>query len=219
MYLHLSNGDYNKEGDIHDVQFEFETGLSKWIYITREKIKDHQFGNIMNASLHNAGRVTWDEEFMNLAIMASLRTSCKHHRTGCIITDQTKRVIALGYNGSTEGDLHCCDVGCAKVEGNPKTGKLERRRGSHAEINAIINCQDTKRLRGASLYTVLFPCYDCMKAINNAGIKEIVYLEEYKRVQTGGEKFEEENEARDLANKRSIVIKKFNGRILVNEVS
>jgi dCMP deaminase len=115
----------------------------------------------------------------------------------------------MGYNGPTEGDYHCIDDGCAKVDGDPVTGKLRRCRGAHAEINGIINAQDGTRLRGATLYTVLFPCYDCMKALNNAGIKEIVYYEKYERIQTGGEKFEEEDEAVELANKRNIIIRKY----------
>lgn len=115
----------------------------------------------------------------------------------------------MGYNGPTEGDYHCVEHGCAKVDGDPETGKLKRCRGAHAEINGIINCQDTKRLRGATLYCVLLPCYDCMKALNNVGISEIVYLGEYHRIQTGGEKFEEEDESSELAKKRGIKVRKY----------
>ncbi|MEA1926498.1 MAG: deaminase [Patescibacteria group bacterium] len=158
-------------------------------------------------------RLSWDETFMNLALLVAKRTSCKFHETGVVFVDKRKRIISMGYNGPTEGDLHCIEVGCAKVDGDPKTGKLYRCRGAHAEINGIINAQDTRRLREATAYLVLFPCYDCMKALNNAGVKEIVYYEEYKRIQTGGEKFEEEDEAHDLAKKRGIKIRKYKGAI------
>jgi dCMP deaminase len=162
-------------------------------------------------------RVTWDETFMNLAIMVSKRASCKFHETGAVFVDKNKRIISMGYNGSTEGDLHCVEVGCAKVDGDPKTGKLKRCRGAHAEINGIINAQDSSRLRGATLYSVLFPCYDCMKALNNAGIKEIVYYKSYERIQTGGEKMEEENESLELAEKRGITIRKYDGEIFIKD--
>lgn len=114
----------------------------------------------------------------------------------------------MGYNGATEGDEHCIEVGCAKVDGG-SSGKFKRCRGIHAEINAIINSQDTRRLRESTIFTTLFPCYDCMKALNNAGIKEIVYLNEYKRIKTGGEEKEEENEAIDLAEKRGIKVRQY----------
>ncbi len=162
-------------------------------------------------------RMSWDETFMNLAIMVSKRASCKFHETGAVFVDKNKRIISMGYNGPTEGDLHCVEVGCAKVDGDPETGKLKRCRGAHAEINGIINAQDSSRLRGATLYSVLFPCYDCMKALNNAGIKEIVYYKSYERIQTGGEKVEEENESLELAEKRGIIIRKYDGDVFIED--
>lgn len=158
-------------------------------------------------------RLTWDETLMNLAIISSKRTACKFHETGAVFVDKNKRIISIGYNGPTAGDDHCIEIGCAKVDGDPKTGKLKRCRGAHAEINGIINCQDTKRMRGATLYSVLFPCFDCMKALNNVGISEIVYFKGYERIKTGGEEFEEEDESIELAKKRNILIRKYNGPV------
>jgi dCMP deaminase len=158
-------------------------------------------------------RLSWDEMFMSLAIIASKRAACKFHETGAVFVDKHHRIISIGYNGPTEGDVHCIEVGCAKVDGDPETGELKRCRGAHAEINGIINAQDTRRLRGSTLYTVLFPCYDCMKALNNAGVAEIVYYRVYERLQTGGEKFEEENEAWELAKKRGIKIRQFKPKL------
>lgn len=158
-------------------------------------------------------RLSWDETLMNLAIMASKRTACKFHETGAVFVDKNKRIISIGYNGPTAGDAHCIEVGCAKVDGDPKSGKMKRCRGAHAEINGIINCQDTKRMRGATLYSVLFPCFDCMKALNNVGIAEIVYYKGYERIKTGGEEFEEEDESTELAKLRNILIRKYEGPI------
>jgi deoxycytidylate deaminase len=50
-----------------------------------------------------------------------------------------------------------------------------------------------------------------MKSLNNAGIKEIVYYEEYERIKKGGKETEKENEARELAEKRNIKIRKYEG--------
>jgi dCMP deaminase len=158
-------------------------------------------------------RLSWDETFMNLALLVSQRTACKYHTAGVVLVDINKRIVSMGYNGPTEGDYHCLDKGCAKVDGDPETKALKRCRGAHAEINSIINAQDTRRLKGAIVYTALYPCYDCMKAFNNVGIKEIVYFEKYERIKTGGEGKEEENEAQELADKRGIVIRKYEGKI------
>lgn len=168
------------------------------------------------ASLKNPKkkRLSWDETFMNLAMLVAKRAACKFHEAGVVFVDENNRIISLGYNGPTEGDYHCLEKGCAKVDGDPKTGKLRRCRGAHAEINGIINAQDPRRLRGAVAYTLLFPCYDCMKAFNNAGIKEIVYFQKYERIQTGGEKKEEEDESMELARKRKIKIRQYKGNFV-----
>lgn len=164
-------------------------------------------------------RLSWDELFMNIAVLAAERTACKFVRAGAVYVDQYYRVISLGYNGPTAGDYHCIDVGCAKIDGDPETKVLKRCRGAHAEMNGIANAVDTTRLRGATLYSAAFPCYDCMKALNNVGIKEIVYYTEYKRIQTGGEKKEEENEARELAKKRGIKVRKYEGKLITDSLS
>ncbi len=162
-----------------------------------------------NSKNPRSKRLSWDETFMGLALLVAQRTACKFHTAGVVIVDKNHRIISLGYNGPTEGDQHCIEVGCAKVDGHPETGQLRRCRGAHAEVNAIINAQDTTRLRGAKMYTVIFPCYDCMKAINNSGIKEIVYYDKYLRIKTGGEAKEEENESEELANMSGIDIRQY----------
>jgi dCMP deaminase len=158
-------------------------------------------------------RLSWDELFMNLAVTAAKRTACKFHETAAVIVDENHRIVSIGYNGPTTGDVHCIDVGCAKVDGDPETGKLKRCRGAHAEINAIINAYDGTRLKGATLYSVLTPCYDCMKALNNSGVKELVYLKGYHRIQTGGEKMEDENESDELAQIAGITVRQYEGNI------
>jgi len=163
------------------------------------------------------GRLSWDETFMSLAMLVAQRTACRYHLAGVVIVDKHHKIVSLGYNGPTEGDLHCVEIGCAKVDGDPVDKKLKRCRGIHGEINAIINTKDVKRLYGATMYTALFPCYDCMKALNNVGITEIVYYKEYKRMQTGGENFEEENESWELAKKRGITIRKYEGKTFLDD--
>jgi len=161
-------------------------------------------------------RISWDELFMNMSILASRRTACRYVEAGAVYVDKNKRVISVGYNGPTEGDYHCVDVGCAKVDGDPQTKELKRCRGAHAEVNGIINSMDATRLRGAILYSATFPCYDCMKSLNNAGIKEIIYYQEYKRIKKGGKGTECENEARELAEQRGIKLRKYTGKVYVS---
>lgn len=47
----------------------------------------------------------------------------------------------------------------------------------HAELNAILN-SDGRSLIDAILYVTCFPCNECAKAIIQAGIKKVIYLED-----------------------------------------
>ena len=45
---------------------------------------------------------------------------------------------------------------------------------THAEMNAVVSAgQD---LHGCTVYTLLFPCHECAKAIITSGIKRVVYM-------------------------------------------
>lgn len=44
----------------------------------------------------------------------------------------------------------------------------------HAELNAILNSD--RNLRGAKIYTTLFPCNECAKAIIQVGVTAVIYL-------------------------------------------
>ena len=148
---------------------------------------------------------------MGIVESAGARSSCIHYNIGAVFVDEDHRIISIGYNGPSRGDINCSDVGyCVKVDGDPKTKKIKRCNGAHAEINAIVNCGNTMRLKNSTLYISVFPCYDCMKELNNAGITRIVYKNEYRRLIDGkkGEK-EIEPEALELAQMRGIIIEKY----------
>ena len=49
----------------------------------------------------------------------------------------------------------------------------------HAEANAILNYRGSnKDLVGATIYVTLFPCHECAKTLAQAGIGEVVYLDD-----------------------------------------
>jgi len=156
-------------------------------------------------------RMDWDEFFMRIALTAANRTSCLLVKAASVFVDDDHRIISIGYNGPSAGDYHGTEVGCAKIHGDPITGEIRRCRGVHSEVNGIINAFDTRRLKGSTLYITQFPCYDCMKVLNNVGIKRIVYFKEYERTLEGteGKKKEIEWESRDLAIRRGIICEQF----------
>lgn len=156
-------------------------------------------------------RISWDDFFMEIALAASKRTACLFHKVASVFVDENHKIVSIGYNGPSTGDLHCNEVGCAKVHGDPIDGKMKRCRGAHSEVNGIINSGNTTRLKGSTLYITTFPCYDCMKALNNVGVKRIVYYKEYLRILDGtnGTKKVAEVEAWELAGRRNIKLEKY----------
>lgn len=157
-------------------------------------------------------RPTWDEFFISIVDQAIYRSACLHVPTGAVFVDEDHHIIGFGYSGPTRGDFHCRDAGiCLKIDGDPITGEIKRCNGAHAEMNAIANCGNTTRLKGSTLYCTVFPCYDCMKILNNVGVKRIVYKKFYERLVDGGQGKTEgvEQEALDLAHKRGIILERF----------
>ena len=65
---------------------------------------------IIKKKAKNDGRPSWDEYFMELAMVVASRATCDRGRSGCVIV-YGKRPLAMGYVGSPAGMAHCEDVG------------------------------------------------------------------------------------------------------------
>lgn len=88
---------------------------------------------------------------------------------------KNNRILATGYNGTPTGKKNCFEEGCERCNSNTKQGlSLEKCFCFHAEENAIL-LVGTKKSQGSTLYTTLFPCYQCSKIIIAAGIVELYY--------------------------------------------
>ena len=118
-------------------------------------------------------RMGRDEYLMKIASIVALRSTCPRAKVGAVLVREG-RVISTGYNGSPSGTPHCIDMDCILDE----RGKCIRT--VHAELNCI--CFAAKygiKTEGAAMYITHSPCLDCAKAIINAGIKKVIYLEKY----------------------------------------
>lgn len=121
-------------------------------------------------------RKPWDEYFMDQAELVKERATCDRLAVGCVIV-RDNRVVATGYNGSISGHLHCDEAGHLEVQEN---GKVGCKRTVHAEHNAILQCaRYGVPTDGAIAYVTHYPCPDCMKYLNQAGIKKVYYKQYY----------------------------------------
>ena len=125
-------------------------------------------------------RISLDDYFMEITRIVAKRSTCLRHPTGAVLV-RDKIIISTGYNGAPRGLRHCMEVGCLRQKRNIPSGKYhELCRGAHAEINAIIQASlNGASTEGATLYCTSFPCAYCMKALINAKITRISYIEDY----------------------------------------
>jgi len=125
-------------------------------------------------------RPSWDEYFMQIVDVVKTRSTCIRRQVGAILVVD-KRIISTGYNGPPTGLPHCEETGCLREQlGIPSGERPELCRGVHAEQNAIIQAAlHGVSTKGATLYVSASPCVTCAKMLINAGVKRIVYEEEY----------------------------------------
>lgn len=116
--------------------------------------------------------ISWDEYFMSVAVLSSMRSKDPNTQVGACIVTEDKKIVGTGYNGFPIG---CSDDDLPwDREGNVYDTKYPY--VCHAELNAILN--STKDLKGCTIYVALFPCNECAKAIIQSGIKTIIYKED-----------------------------------------
>ncbi|SFR75639.1 deoxycytidylate deaminase [Anaeromicropila populeti] len=115
--------------------------------------------------------INWDTYFMGIAMLSAQRSKDPSTGVGACIVSEENKILSLGYNGMP--------LGCSDDEfpwgrdGNPLDTKYLF--VCHAELNAILNYTGTD-MKGARVYTTLFPCNECTKALIQVGIKEVIYM-------------------------------------------
>ncbi|WP_027122316.1 dihydrofolate reductase [[Mycoplasma] imitans] len=150
LNLDLSNYDLSKVQEYSDFTVEF------WL-------------KKPNINKINPNAISWDEYFMMLATISSMRSKDPSTQVGACIVNKKKYVIGLGYNGMPKG----FDEKFPWDRTNLDSAKTKYPYVVHAEINAILNTSTI--IEDCTLYTNLFPCSNCAKTIAQSGIVEVVY--------------------------------------------
>jgi len=94
---------------------------------------------------------------------------CTRRQVGALLV-KDKMIISDGYNGTPSGFENVCE------DENNKTKPYVL----HAEANAITKvAKSNNSSNGATLYVTSSPCIECSKLIIQAGIKRVVFSEQY----------------------------------------
>ena len=108
---------------------------------------------------------------MGVALLSAKRSKDPSTQVGACIVNEKNKIVGAGYNGLPIG----CDDDT--YPWNKEGDFLQTKYPfiCHAELNAILN-NIGMDLKGCKIYTALFPCNECSKAIIQSGIKEVIYL-------------------------------------------
>lgn len=107
------------------------------------------------------------------------RSHAKRGKVGAVVVDTFGRIIATGYNGTHQGADNNCEYEFIDETGEPSLKTLDT--VIHAEENAML--QAAKRglpLNGAIMVTTLSPCSKCCSRMIQAGIRHVIYKDEYR---------------------------------------
>lgn len=116
-----------------------------------------------------------DELYMGIAIGYSKLSKAVRAQVGaCLVTEQG--VVLGGVNGGVVGGSNVCEDECTL------TGKLTTKPTTiHAELNCILKAaKQGVSCLNSTVYVTLSPCVPCSAMLINAGIKKLIYKDEYR---------------------------------------
>ncbi len=112
----------------------------------------------------------FDQRYLEMAEIWARNSYCKRRQVGALLV-KDRMIISDGYNGTPSGFENICE----DENGVTKPYVL------HAEANAITKvAKSGNSSRNATLYVTASPCMECAKLIIQAGIKRVVYKDEYR---------------------------------------
>ncbi|MGH9425448.1 MAG: deoxycytidylate deaminase [Terriglobia bacterium] len=144
------------------------------------------------AAMRQQERPGWDEYFMKIAQVASMRSNCIKRKVGAVVV-RDRRIVSTGYNGTPRGTKNCNEGGCPRCNSLASSGtRLDECLCSHAEENAITQAAyHGTSVKDAILYTTFAPCLMCSKMIINSGIIEVIFNVDYPLNETSFQLFEQ----------------------------
>lgn len=147
-------------------------------------------------------KLNYDQTYMNMAIVLAGLSYAERAKVGCLIVSDDGQIISQGFNGmphhmnNTCEDVECtnhfndnkCNCGCedkdvniTRCRGCDYVKLTTKKEVLHAESNAIAKCAKwVASTHNATVYVTLSPCIDCSKQMIQAGIKRVVYHDEYR---------------------------------------
>ncbi|MBR5370528.1 MAG: cytidine/deoxycytidylate deaminase family protein [Bacilli bacterium] len=121
-----------------------------------------------------------DSYYMNYAVKISPAANCIKGKVGAVIV-RDGEILSEGVNSVPNGVTPCTEETCIRKKLDLHAGQnQELCFVVHAEQNALINALNKGvNVQDSTIYVTKKPCIICGKMLINAGIKRIVYLQDY----------------------------------------
>ena len=111
-----------------------------------------------------------DLRYLRMAAIWAENSYCQRRKVGALVVKE-KMIISDGYNGTPSGFENVCE----DAHGVTHPYVL------HAEANAITKlARSGNNSDQATLYVPASPCIECARLIIQAGIRRVVYAEQYR---------------------------------------
>ena len=129
--------------------------------------------------MDNLKELSKHKVFLNIAKEIASLSHCVSHKVGVVLV-KNGRILSTGINGTPSGFKNCDEVFELNNFNRNAHHDFSEKFEIHAETNAILfAAKNGISIEGASLYSTLHPCNNCLKMICNSGIKNVFYAEEY----------------------------------------
>lgn len=111
-----------------------------------------------------------DTRYLRMALIWAENSYCERRKVGALVV-KNKAIISDGYNGTPSGFENVCE----------DENNVTKPYVLHAEANAITKlARSSNSSDGATMYITASPCIECAKLIIQAGVKRVVYGENYR---------------------------------------
>ncbi len=112
----------------------------------------------------------FDLRYLQMAKIWAQNSYCQRRQVGALVGKEGM-IISDGYNGTPSGFENVCE----------DDNNVTKPYVLHAEANAITKlARSSNNSDGATIYITASPCIECAKLIIQAGIKRVVYGEQYR---------------------------------------
>lgn len=108
----------------------------------------------------------WDAHFLGMARYAATASKDPSTKVGCVLVNELRQVIGMGYNGFPRGVIDCPD---RLADRETKYLMVQ-----HAEANAVM--QSVASTRSSTAYVTHHPCANCAGILIQAGVTRVVTL-------------------------------------------